>query len=327
MEWDTPIPSDFLNLPEGVVPLQVKQKVMTLSGPRPWKFWATVFWNWVVIAFWIGLAAKCDRIWVSAIAVLVIGTRQNILGLLVHEQCHRLGGKSAWFDHLSNLLVAYPLFAISIEGYRKVHLSHHRYFFTGKDPDFVRKQGPNWTFPMPVRRAIGLLVRDLSGRSTLDAIQNKNLRLEGNPWEPDPGFKRTARVLRVAFNLALAAVLTRFHLWGQFAVYWAIPLMTVLQVIIRWAAICEHRYDLGGSSPGAVTPFIRLSWWEKRLLPSLNFTTFHLYHHLFPVVSYGELPAVHRIFCDAGLVNEDRAYPGYAGFFRSLSRRTFRSPG
>lgn len=64
-----------------------------------------------------------------------------VLGLLLHEQVHRLGLRSKYGDWIVNLLVAYPIMFTTVEDYAKVHLSHHKYFFTRRDPDFIRKSG------------------------------------------------------------------------------------------------------------------------------------------------------------------------------------------
>lgn len=75
----------------------------------------------------------------------------GVLGLLVHDQSHCLGFPARPGDQITNLIAAYPLFAITVEGYAQVHLSYHKYFFTDKCPDFLRKSGPKWASPMPVR--------------------------------------------------------------------------------------------------------------------------------------------------------------------------------
>ena len=67
------------------------------------------------------------------------------------------------------------------------------------------------------------------------------------------------------------------------------------------------------------TPLIELSWWEQLLLPNLNFSL-HLYHHYFPGVASSQLPAVHRLFKAAGLVDERAVFKGHAAYLRHLLR-------
>jgi fatty acid desaturase len=116
---------------------------------------------WAVIIASIWLAVELQSVWVSVLAIFIVATRQNILGLLVHEQSHCLGFKASYGDSLVNFLVAYPLIVLTVEGYSQVHLSHHRYFMTEQDPDLLRKSGKGWTFPMKAGRLGKLFLTDL----------------------------------------------------------------------------------------------------------------------------------------------------------------------
>lgn len=60
-----------------------------------------------------------------------------------------------------------------MEGYAQVHLAHHKYYFTERDPDFVRKSGPAWAIPMTPGRLAGLLVTDLLGLNLFALVKGK----------------------------------------------------------------------------------------------------------------------------------------------------------
>ena len=64
-----------------------------------------------------------------------------------------------------------------------------------------------------------------------------------------------------------------------------------------------------------------LSWWERLLLPNLNFAM-HPYHHFFPGVSFSRLPKVHAIFEREGLIDERHVFRGYAAYLRYITRPT-----
>ncbi len=68
----------------------------------------------------------------------------------------------------------------------------------------------------------------------------------------------------------------------------------------------------------ACSPVIVNTWWEKLLLPNLNFTL-HPYHHYFPAVSYSNLPRVHEIFMKEDLVNKGMFFKGYGAYWRYLT--------
>jgi fatty acid desaturase len=123
--------------------------------------------------------------------------------------------------------------------------------------------------------------------------------------------------VRVAYYVVLAAVLTWTNMWVVFLLYWFLPLVTVLQVIVRWGAICEHKYNLVNPSVPESTPLIIPRWWESILLPNLNFT-YHIYHHWYPRIPFSKLPQVHRIFRREGLLIEENVFHGYIPYLRYI---------
>jgi fatty acid desaturase len=293
---------------------QVRGEIRELNGAKPVAFLRQAVAAWAVISLVTAWAVQASSIWATALAVLIIATRFNILALLVHEQVHFLGLRGRYGDLVANLLAAYPLLGVTVQDYAKVHLSHHKYYFTERDPDFLRKSGPDWTFPMEPRHLAKLFVSDLLGLSFLRLIRGKRVD------EGDDLFRRpypVARWVRPAYFLVVAAVLTYAGIWHLFLLYWLVPLVTVFPVIVRLGAISEHIYGLPGASVPESSPLIVLRWWEKLLLPNLNFTL-HVYHHYFPGVAHNNLPKVHEIFRREGLVNEKNVFHGYWAYLTYL---------
>jgi fatty acid desaturase len=285
-------------------------EIASLERRDPWKFVWTLGTTWASILGAIALALYVDNLVLSIAAVIFVATRQNILGLLMHEQCHRLAFYSKTGDALCNVFCCYPLF-ITLEGYRRVHLAHHQCFFTDRDPDYTRKQGAAWTFPQRAAKLAGRFLMDLTGLNVVPTILGKGqARAEAgagkSPWLP-----------RLLFYLVALSVIAWSGSWLAVVIYWVLPLATVLQAIVRWGAICEHRYDLGPVDVTESTPLIEPRWWENLLLPNLNFTL-HVYHHWFPRVPFSCLPLVHRIFQREHLVDNTRVFHGYGEFLRSL---------
>lgn len=310
---DMPLPPALKGGKESLSPA-ARTEINQLAGRQPGRFLLQVLLAWAVIVAAISLAVLAKSVWVSILAIFVVATRQNVLGLLVHEQAHCLGFRSRGGDLLVNLLAAYPILVLTVEGYAQVHLSHHKYFFTDKDPDFLRKSGPDWTFPMTPGKFARILVSDLLGLNIWKLVTGKRLE------DGTPVFKRphpTPKWIRPLYFALLATLLTVTGAWGIFALYWLVPLLTVFQVIVRWGAICEHRYNMPGATIEASSPVIVQSWWEKLLLPNLNFTL-HPYHHYFPGVPFSRLPKVHQIFEREELVDERRVFHGYLPYLKYL---------
>lgn len=289
-----------------------RAEIIALGGPKPLPFLRTALMAWLVIIAVVWWAVTAHNIFVSVFAIIVVATRQNMLGLLVHDQAHCLGFPAKPGDLIANLLAGYPLLVLTVENYAQVHLSHHKFYFTEKDPDFLRKSGAEWTFPQTAAALGKLLLRDLLGLNVWRLIKGK--RLAGDAFKrPSP----TPKWIRWSFYLLLIVTLTLTHSWGIFFLYWLLPLLTAFQAIVRWGAICEHKYNLASASVEESSPIIVPRWWEKLLLPNLNFTL-HPYHHFFPGVSFSYLPRVHAIFCREGLIDDAQVFHGYAAYLRYL---------
>lgn len=293
---------------------EIKTHIRSLVGARPLLFIWQLFSAWCVIAAAITLAIWAESIWVSLLTIFLVGTRQNLLGLLVHEQVHRLGSRGRYGDLITNLFAAYPLLVLSVEGYAQVHLAHHKYFYTDKDPDFSRKSGPEWSIPMSRRQLMRLFLGDICGLNIWRLIRGKRLEAVGMRDE----FRRrnpTPKWVRFAFWMIVVAALSLSGGWSYFLLYWILPLLTVAQCLVRLGALSEHKYNVNSTELNDSTHLIELSWWERALLPNLNFTLHH-YHHMYPGLSFSTLPLVHRMYMEAGLVHKESVLHGYGDFFR-----------
>ncbi len=291
-----------------------KARIKRLSGPKPARYLLELAMTWMVIAITAYVAVLCQNVFVSLVAIYIIATRQNLLALLIHEQTHYLGLRSKFGDSIVNCLASYPLMAVTVEGYAKIHLAHHRFYFTSQDPDFGRKQGGDWTFPMRKSRLLHLMLQDMLGVSFLKYVLTRQKSLVRSPFKrrnPSPKF------LRPVFFVSLTVILFATHGWFYLLVYWLIPLVTIFPVIVRWSAICEHSYGYEGSTVEETSPVILPSLLSKVFLPNLNFTM-HAYHHYFPGVSFSALPQVHDIFVAENLVREDQVFCGHIDYLRYI---------
>jgi len=312
---DTPLPPALTGSRDDLSP-EGRARVRALMGARPAAFLRELIFAWAVIVGAIVAAEYIDAWWATALAVLIVATRQNVLGLLVHEQAHHLGFASRWGDLFVNLTAAYPLIVLRVGDYAQVHLMHHKHFFEEQDPDFRRKSGDDWAFPMKRSHLLMLFARDLFGLNFIRTFKGK--KMQDGKATP---FRRKMAIpgwVHGAWLAAAAAVLIATGAWDIALLYWILPLLTVFQVIVRWGALCEHKYNLPQAALEDSTPVITLSWWEKLLLPNLNFHL-HLYHHYFANVSFSNLPKLHEIFVAEDLVDEWNIFRGYGAFFRALT--------
>lgn len=292
-----------------------KRAIRSISGPRPLAFMRAVVINWLTIISGVSIAVLANSTILSIFAVLLVATRQLVFVTLIHEQAHHLAFNSRYGDLITNCLVAYPLLLMTVEDYSEVHLSHHRHFFTDKDPDHLRKNGDNWAMPIPRKRLLKLLLTDICGLSVWRFYQGK--RMAGKQ-RGKPQYKRRMCLpswVKPLYLLVAVLLITWAQAWSIVLLYWLLPLATFFHVMIRWGALCEHIYNLPGASVEDCTPMIILSWWERLLLPNMNFN-YHIYHHYYPGVSYSQLPAVHKIYGQEGLVNNTHVFYGYKSILK-----------
>lgn len=259
----------------------------------------------------IYVAEEVGSIWATLISIILIASRMNILALLVHEQAHFLGFCGKWADLFTNMIAAYPLLVLTVGDYAKVHLAHHKFYFSEEDPDLKRKSGPDWTFPMTSWNLAKLLLSDMTGLSIVQLIRGKRANTEV--------FNRPHTIpkwARPAYLLGMLGLITFLGVWGLFLVYWIVPLLFVFPMIVRLGAITEHVYVPGGNV-AETSPLVILQWYEKLLLPNLNFAM-HPYHHWHPGVAWCHLPDLHQIYIHEGLVNEANVFHGYAHYLRHI---------
>ena len=308
-----PLPSP-LRADRASLPRHVKAEIEGLMGRAPARFAVHLGAAWLTIVAAAWLAVYSGSVWIGLLAVVVIASRQVLLGLLIHEQVHDLGLPGRWGDLVVNLLAGWPLLVITVDGYAQVHLSHHRYYFTERDPDFIRKRGPEWAAPTTPQGFGWLVLKDLLALNVLALVRGKRMARpapEFARWTPSPW-------VRLGYYAGVVAMVTVTGTWTIVLVYWVLPLLTVTQVLVRWGALCEHKYNLEAPPVAESSPIIVLRWWEKLLLPNLNFTL-HPYHHYWPGIPCDALPKVHAIFQREGLVDEAHVFHGYGPYLRRLT--------
>ena len=122
--------------------------------------------EWVVIValFWIGFAAHYWLVWVFVI--IVLGSRQQALGLLGHDGAHFTAAKNKRLnDSASALLCFWPMLT-TLADYRGFHLRHHRLLNTEEDPEVIFKtqmSSKQWNLPASRMQILAYFLFDLLG--------------------------------------------------------------------------------------------------------------------------------------------------------------------
>jgi fatty acid desaturase len=253
---------------------------------------APVASTWALILLSIAIAVWSHNwiIWIAA--AIIVGRSQHALAVLMHDAAHfRVLENRALNDFVGQWLCAFPI-ASNLYAYRKVHLRHHRYLLTDRDPDLSLSRGYPVTWPSFRRK----LLRDATGVSSLVMRGYLDVENGRNRFTLRKLYSRISREILIRRIAVVAFVAALFYLgfgW-TFVALWIIPLLTVYQVILRIRGVLEH----------AAVPDPHDGLRNARTIiannPILRFTlnphhvAYHLEHHLYPAVPHYNLPALHQ---------------------------------
>lgn len=298
------------------------------------KSWLTLAVNWGGVFGAMALVGSSSGLWLLLtipIALFVIGGRQLGCAIVMHEAAHRTFlSNREWNDLIGNWLGAYPTWS-DVLPYRPYHLIHHAKTGTAQDPDL------SLTLPFPLTRSSfrRKVLRDLTGRTGWAQIKQTFMRDVGlgsrrtqrnqglKPGEkPDVGWHKLVPV--AVSNLAIFAVPASF---GRPELYllWVVSLLTTYRLAIRVRAIGEHAMAGPADDPLQNTRTTLASWWE-RLLLAPNYVNYHLEHHLLMTVPHYNLPKMHRLLREKGLLQDALVTRGYVAVLRRAVSRPENEP-
>ena len=292
-----------------------RQELLALDDVRAWR---SIVVDWGLIAAAFVLVARVPHVLTVLLAIAVIGGRQLGLAILMHEAAHRILLRDRrWNDVVGNWLCAYPIY-LDVFPYRNYHLRHHAKTWTADDPDL-----PLAT-PFPITRTSlrRKIWRDLSGKTgwkrfkfTLKGDIGMSpgiMEITKNPgWQSFRGM--------VITNVALLAVLT---LAGHPALYllWVAAWFSTYSLVTRIRSIAEHAMIDDPADDLRNTRTTVARWWE-RLLIAPNFVNYHLEHHLLMTVPHYNLPRMHSLLRDRGVLGNACIVTGYPAVLRTAASR------
>jgi fatty acid desaturase len=268
---------------------------------------------WLVAHCWgvIGLAMAMGTLWpvTLPLAVMIIGTRQLGLFILMHDAAHGLLHP----NRRINDAVARWFCSSSLGEYRPYHLQHHRYVQQAEDPDL------GLSAPFPIARASlkRKLLRDLTGQTfykqriaPLFAAATQRSALERDSQELVRGWRF---VIDNALGFAVFAVAGLGWTW---LLLWLLPMATWLPMVTRIRNIAEHAL-VGRDQPDPLRQArtTHANAVERALLAPY-WVNYHLEHHLFTQVPCWKLPQAHALLQQRGITARMEVQPGYATVLR-----------
>ena len=282
-----------------------RRELLVMHGSRAWLSIAT---NWGLVGAAFALVAWAPNPLTVVVALFVIGGRQLGFAVLMHEAAHRtLFRNRRWNDVVGNWLCAYPVWS-DLYPYRAYHLQHHAKTGTTEDPDL------GLAAPFPITRASlrRKIWRDLSGQTgwkRARATFRRDLGLsQGKVRRLDFMGVRNLRGVTIT-NAALLAVLV---VCGHPALYllWVGAWLTTYSLVMRIRSIAEHGMVPDPADDFRNTRTTVARWWE-RLFIAPNLVNYHLEHHLMIAVPHYNLPRMHRLLRERGVLAGACVTDGY----------------
>jgi fatty acid desaturase len=254
---------------------------------------------------------------VVAACVVAIATGQHALFVLAHESAHyRIFDSRRLNDFFGRL--AGTLGGVSMCTYRVTHRLHHNHLYGREDPDIALNGG----YPRGSGYLLRKLLVDLTGWTApktyayffgapaINSDTRQALRPLDDTSEALRAAARRDRWGVVAFHVAAPIAALAIGGWQALVAYlvlWVLPLVTILQAMLRLRAVAEHGAPAGYDSPlsAARTNLPGrgpLGWLLHRMLFP-HHVNYHIEHHLYPAVPHYHLPALHALLRAQGALD------------------------
>jgi fatty acid desaturase len=284
-----------------------------------WKGIALIAHAWAVILGSIALVAIFPNPLTYIVAVVLIGSRQLGLAILMHDGAHGCFSRNeARNMALSQWFCAYPVFAETV-AYRRYHLQHHQRTQQDDDPDLVLSA------PFPITKASyrRKFWRDISGQTGYEQRKAQILNALGEPaWPWRQRARHFAEKLgpQIGANAVLLAALALAGVWWAYPLLWIVPLLTWQMVITRIRNIAEHAVVPDGDDSLRNTRTTKANFIERALIAPY-FVNYHLEHHLLYYVPCYNLPKLHAILMRGPHAARMEVQPNYLSVLRLATAR------
>jgi fatty acid desaturase len=294
------------------LPKETVERLATLSFAR--SAWS-VLQEALLLAWLVAVAVHWWTPGVVALCVILIGTRQHALFILAHDAAHYRLFPQRWLNDAVGRACATVL-GLSMRTYRVVHRLHHNNLYGPADPDTALHGG----YPRGRAYLVKKLLKDLTGLTAwktyayffgapaINTETNVALRPLNDTSERLRREARRDRVVVVAYQiLALIAAYSSGYLL-EYLVLWILPLVTVVQAILRLRAVAEHGATTDFSSPlTAARTNLGGPVLEWLLFPhSVNY---HIEHHLYASVPHYNLEELHDEMVKHGVLEGAEVLP------------------
>ncbi|MEO9895617.1 MAG: fatty acid desaturase family protein [Paracoccaceae bacterium] len=269
-----------------------------------------------VIALAVALFALWPNVITFLLAVMLIGSRQLGLAILMHEAAHNALFKSRHLnENLGEWLCGRPILA-ELAAYRHYHLTHHRFTQSDKDPDLSLSS----KFPTTRASLRRKFLRDLTGQTGVKQLLSQiimSVRLAGDADALDAAKADAAQAFKglefwksLPIFLGIPIVMSLAGSWWWGLAFWLLPYLTWFQFVLRIRNIAEH-----GATEQSDDPFrnvrTTLASPIMRIFVAPYWVNYHLEHHMVMHVPCWKLPRLHKALVAKGYEGDMNIAAGY----------------
>jgi len=294
-----------------------KELVRRLTRRSAWRSSAALLQDIFVLIVSVSVAlAFWPNPLIVGLAVIIIGTRQHALFVMAHDAAHYLLYDSRWLNDAVGRACS-TVQGLSMRTYRVIHRLHHNHLYGELDPDTALHGG----YPRGRAYLVKKLLKDLAGLTAwktyayflggapaLNTATNKAVRPLDDTSSKLRDEARADRNAVIAFHVIALGLFALSGYLVQYLVLWILPLVTVVQAILRLRAIAEHGATTDFSSPlTAARTNVAPAWLEWLIFP--HQVNYHIEHHLYASVPHYNLRRLHREMVERGVLDGAELVP------------------
>lgn len=288
-----------------------KDEVKRLSKRSDVKGAGLVLHVWAVIFIAGTIAALWPNVLTVPLAILIIGSRQHGMAILMHEAAHGvLFNNRKVNDFVGQYILGAP-YGGDMQAYRHYHLRHHKYTQSENDPDI----GLSSKFPVTKDSLRRKFFRDITGQTFLRIRLAQFSSQKMNAISGSDAFKKTSPWATILMNLALFTALANWGYWWAYFAFWALPLMTWFFAVLRLRNIAEHAMTSHDDDPLTHARTTQANWFE-RVFFAPYYVNYHIEHHAYMYVPCYNLPKLHRLLLRNGFEDKMETKSGYAAVLK-----------
>lgn len=231
------------------------------------------------------------NIWLTPIAMILIGSRQRALATILHEASHLSISKNRSFGKVIGTYLSGYLIFQTWDSYKKSHVLNHHHFLgnSEKDPDYIHYTKSGLYERMSKRRfVLRYLIFPLFFINVISMMKYLiNNRLHNDLCKTE------------LFKVLMAAL--AFNLFGYvclgliFPVLWLLSYLTVFQTISWFIEVAEHYPIVSVGRNDLYMSRNRFGNFIEEFFMEIHSENFHLIHHLFPRVPFWRMKKAHDI--------------------------------